>query len=131
MPTVFDPAIDRILPDIIAFRRELHANPELSFQEHETSRRIRELLGKLPNVQVHPPFIGTDVVAVLNADKPGPCLALRADIDALPIEEETGVPYKSTTPGVMHACGHDGHTATLLGTAMVLSQMADAAARAR
>ncbi len=63
---------------------------------------------------------------MLNADKPGPCLLLRADIDALPIEEATGVPYASTRKGVMHACGHDGHTATLLGTAMVLARVADA-----
>src|SRR5690606_25597900 len=80
----------------------------------------------LPNIQVLPPVMETDVVAVLNPDVPGPCLALRADMDALPIVEENDLPYKSTVPGVMHACGHDGHTANLVGTAMVLSQMADA-----
>ena len=125
MPTVFDTAIDRIVPDIVALRRELHANPELSWKEHQTARRIRELLGRLPNVQVQPPILETDVVAVLNAGRPGPCLAIRADIDALPIVEDTGVPYTSKNPGVMHACGHDGHAAVLTGVAMVLSSMAD------
>jgi amidohydrolase len=125
MSTIFDTAIKRVLPDIVAFRRELHANPELSWHEHETARRIRELLGRLPNVRVQPPILGTDVVAMLNADRPGPCIAIRADIDALPIVEDTGVPYTSTKPGVMHACGHDGHTAVLAGTATVLSAMAD------
>jgi amidohydrolase len=117
--------IETILPEVTAFRRELHAHPELSFKEYETSKRIRNRLAGLPALQVLPPLIETDVVAILNPDKAGPCIALRADIDALPIEEETGVAHKSTSPGVMHACGHDGHTATLLGTALALSRVAD------
>jgi len=118
--------IKRVLPEVIAIRHDLHAHPELSQKEHRTSARIREALAKLPGMNVLPPLIETDVVAILNADRPGPCLALRADIDGLPIHEQSDVPYKSTTPGVMHACGHDGHTAILLGAAMVLAQRADA-----
>ncbi|HSW45278.1 MAG TPA: M20 family metallopeptidase [Phycisphaerae bacterium] len=120
--------IDGVLAEVVAFRRDLHMHPELSRRERETSRRIRERLAKLPGLKVFPPLMETDVVALLNADQPGHCLALRADIDALPIQEESPeseVPYRSTVPGVMHACGHDGHTANLLGTAMVLSKMAD------
>jgi len=119
-----DELIDRVLPEVIALRQELHAHPELSLKEYNTSRRVRERLGKLPGLKVLPPLMETDVVAVLNADKPGRCIALRADMDALPIQEETDVAYKSTVPGVMHACGHDGHTATLMGAAMVLTAMA-------
>jgi len=118
--------IERVLPEVIALRRELHANPELSLKEYNTSRRVREMLARIPGLKILPPMMETDVVAVLNADRAGPCLALRADMDALPINEETDVPYKSKVPGVMHACGHDGHTAVLVGTAMVLSQMAEA-----
>ncbi|HQE29974.1 MAG TPA: M20 family metallopeptidase [Phycisphaerae bacterium] len=125
MQDLFSGLVQEVAPQVIAFRRELHAHPELSFQEHETARRIRDRLGQIANLQVLPPYIETDVVAVLNADMPGPCILLRADIDALPIQEETGVPYASTRQGVMHACGHDGHAATLLGTAMVLSRVAD------
>jgi amidohydrolase len=117
--------IERVLPDVVAFRQDMHAHPELSRQEFETSRKVREKLAELPGIEVLPPLMETDVVAVLNGDAKGPCLAIRADMDALPIEEQTDIPYKSTVPGVMHACGHDGHTSILLGTAMVLSQMAD------
>ena len=121
----FDRRIAEVIPKVTELRRELHAHPELAFKEHQTSARIRKLLAGLPNLQVLPPLSGTDVVAVLNAGKPGKCLLLRADIDALPIPEETGVAYASQVPGCMHACGHDGHTAVLAGTAMVLTAMAD------
>ena len=123
-----DRRIEQVLPEVIAFRHDLHAHPELSRQEHETSRKVRARLAGLANLKVLPPLMGTDVVAVLNPDRDGPCLALRADLDALPIQEEAGeaeLPYRSKVPGVMHACGHDGHTANLLGTAVVLSQVAD------
>lgn len=120
----FGQLIERIVPEMGVFRRELHAHPELSFQEQETARKVRAFLERLPNVRVLPPLIGTDVVAVLNPDREGPCLALRADMDALPITEETDVAHRSTLPGVMHACGHDGHTAILAGTAAVLSACA-------
>lgn len=122
---LFAKHVESVIPQVTEFRRELHANPELSFQERETAQRIRARLQQLPNLKVLPPYIETDVVAVLNEDKPGRCILLRADIDALPIEEQTGVPYSSSRKGVMHACGHDGHTATLLAAAMVLSKVAD------
>lgn len=125
MEDLFTTHIGEVFPEIAEFRRALHAHPELSFQERNTAARIRARLEQVPGLKVLPPLIETDVVAVLNANHPGPCIALRADIDALPIEEETDLPYKSATPGVMHACGHDGHTATLLGTAIVLSRIAD------
>jgi len=117
--------IKRVLPELVAFRRDLHAHPELSRQEHETSRKVRERLQPLPGLDVRPPLMETDVVAVLNGNRDGPCIAIRADMDALPIDEQTDVPHKSTVSGVMHACGHDGHTAITLGTAMVLSELRD------
>lgn len=117
--------IHRALPEITAMRRHFHAHPELSMKEHGTAAKIREVLGRLPNLRVLAPLVETDVVAVLNPDREEPCFALRADMDALPIQEELDIPHKSTVPGVMHACGHDGHTAVLLGAAAVLSQLAD------
>lgn len=120
--------IEAILPEMIAFRRDLHAHPELSLQEQVTGRKVREQLTGLPGLKVLPPLAGTDVVAILNPDHAGPCVGLRADMDALPIQEEADpdqVPYRSTTPGVMHACGHDGHTATLVAAAKVLSRCRD------
>jgi amidohydrolase len=118
-------AIQDVLPEITDFRRELHRNPELSWQEQRTSGRVRDLLSAMHNLRLLPPLIETDVVALLNGDKPGPCIAIRADMDALPITEETGLGYASTTPGVMHACGHDGHTAVLMGAVKVLAKLAD------
>ena len=94
-------------PDIIAWRRHMHQNPELSFQEVHTTAYLTEELKKIPGLTLEFPT-KTGVVAVLKGVQPGPVLALRADIDALPIQEETGLPYASTVPGVMHACGHDG-----------------------
>ncbi|HOW18516.1 MAG TPA: M20 family metallopeptidase [Phycisphaerae bacterium] len=117
--------IDAILPDMIALRHDLHAHPELGFQEERTSKRVAEVLSSTGNLAIRTGIARTGVVALLNADHPGPCLAIRADMDALPIHEETGVPYASQTPGMMHACGHDGHTSCLVGTALVLSRLAD------
>ncbi len=126
MPDVIGHHIEGILPGLVAFRRDLHAHPELSRQEVSTSAKVREAVGRLMNVEVLPPLSGTDVVAVLNPGREGPCFALRADMDALPIEEQTGVAYRSRSPGVMHACGHDGHTTVLVGAARVLASMAEA-----
>ena len=103
----------------IAWRRHLHANPELSFEEHETSAFVEETLRSFGGLEIERPA-GTAVVARLRGPRPGKVVALRADIDALPILEENDVPYASTRPGVMHACGHDGHTAMLLGAAQLL-----------
>ena len=104
----------------------LHRHPELSFQERETAafvaRTLREM-GYAPRVSVgHGPGGGPlhGVVAVLGESRPGPALAFRADLDALPLTEASGLPYSSETAGVMHACGHDAHTAMLLGAAAAL-----------
>ncbi len=100
-----------------ALRRDFHAHPEVAFQEKRTTQRIREVLADL-GVATRPlPGLATGVLAVIPGGRPGPVLALRADIDALPLEEANPVPYRSRQPGCMHACGHDGHAAILLGVA--------------
>jgi amidohydrolase len=115
--------VTSIAAEIVAWRRHLHANPELSFEEHETARFVEERLRELDGLELSRPT-GTSVVARLrNGD--GPTLALRADLDALPIHEESGLEFASTRPGVMHACGHDGHTAVLLGVARTLVERRD------
>ncbi|TZF86141.1 amidohydrolase (plasmid) [Pedobacter sp. BS3] len=110
--------------DTIAIRRHLHANPELSFHEYQTSAFVKE---KLAGMGI--PFeamADTGVVALIKGNKPSDkVIALRADMDALPITETNNVEYKSTNPGVMHACGHDVHTSSLLGTARILSELKD------
>jgi len=103
----------------IAWRRHLHAHPELSFEEHETTRYIEQALAEIGGLEIQRPT-ETGIVARLHGGRPGKTLALRADIDALPITEETGIEFASTRPGAMHACGHDGHTAMLLAAAKVL-----------
>ncbi|MCC6676267.1 MAG: amidohydrolase [Phycisphaerales bacterium] len=119
--------IEAELPDLIRIRRDLHRHPELSFQEHRTSRFIQEELTRLGIAFKAGLGRGTGIVAHLPASDPAdstrPAVALRADMDALPIDERTGRPYASGTPGVMHACGHDGHTTILLGAARILSKV--------
>lgn len=109
-----------IFQDIVDFRHELHRHPELAGEEAVTQQLIRAKLEGL-GLEVLPPFIGTDTVAILHGGKPGPNVSLRADIDALAIQEETGLPFASETPGLMHACGHDAHTAMLMGAALILA----------
>lgn len=109
-----------LIAEAIRWRRDFHACPELGYQEQETSRRIAELLTSF-GLQVHTGLAGTGVVATLE-NGPGPVLGLRADMDALPITELGDVSYKSRNPGVMHACGHDGHSAMLLAAAAHLAQ---------
>ena len=104
---------------LIALRRELHQHPELGLQEHRTARRIEEELDKLGIT--HERVGETGVLATLRGEKAGGVTALRADIDALPIQETNNLPYASQTPGVMHACGHDAHTACLLTAAKLLA----------
>jgi len=121
------PLIDAALPDLIRLRRDLHAHPELAYQESRTSRVVCQELSRLGIKHVAGLAGGTGVLAyipptVAGAESRG-SIALRADMDALPITETTGLPYASTTPGLMHACGHDGHTANLLGVARVLTQL--------
>ena len=114
---------EKISGEIIELRREFHAFPELSWEEVKTTSKIREILEDLGYDNIKTGFGGTNsgVTAELNGDSPGPCVALRADIDALPLHEENDVPYRSRNEGVMHACGHDAHTAMLLGTARILA----------
>jgi amidohydrolase len=119
--------ITPILDSLIEIRHDLHAHPELMFTESRTNSVVCQQLSKLgiahsTNMGGREPNTGTGVVAHLPAtvDNPGPCIGLRADMDALPIFEATGKDYCSTNEGIMHACGHDGHTTILLGAAMVL-----------
>ena len=108
---------------IIAWRREFHENPELSWEEVRTGNRTCEELTKM-NIELKR-IAKTGVLGILKGDKPGKTVALRADIDALPVKEANNVFYKSKNEGVMHACGHDGHIAMLLGAAKILSLMKD------
>ncbi|MGG3470622.1 M20 family metallopeptidase [Neobacillus pocheonensis] len=105
---------------VISWRRHLHQNPELSFHEEKTAQFIYDTLQTFGNLELSRPT-KTSVMARLIGTQPGKTLAIRADMDALPIEEENTFEFASQTPGVMHACGHDGHTAMLLGTAKILS----------
>jgi amidohydrolase len=107
--------------DTVAVRRHLHAHPELSFEETNTAAFVTKELEKLG---LKPqPIANTGVVALIEGQPGGPTIALRADMDALPILEINDVPYKSTNPGVMHACGHDVHTSSLLGAARILNEL--------
>ena len=123
----FDALIARELPELTAIRRDIHAHPELGYTEHRTAGIVRRELDKLGVKYIAGLAGGTGLVAHLPAtDTAGnskPAVGLRADMDALPITEQTGLPYASTTPGLMHACGHDGHTTILLGAARVLSKV--------
>ena len=127
--------IEQLLPEAVSFRRDLHAHPELMFEESRTAERVAQALRDLGLAGVDglapetPGNRGTGIVAYLPATVSDPSSAktigLRADMDALPILEATDLPYSSTTPGVMHACGHDGHTAILLTAARALAQVED------
>ncbi|HZX68395.1 MAG TPA: M20/M25/M40 family metallo-hydrolase, partial [Candidatus Elarobacter sp.] len=103
-----------VVDEVIATRRDLHAHPELGFEEHRTSALVAERLNAL-GYEVHTGIGQTGVVGVVRGTRPGKTIMLRADMDALPIDEENAVPYRSKTPVHMHACGHDGHVAILLG----------------
>lgn len=119
------PLIERVLPAATALRHVLHANPELALEEHATAAAVAERLRALPGMAVRTGVGGTGVVATLDAGRLGPCVLLRADMDALPLTEATGLPYASRVPGRAHACGHDGHTACLVGAATVLASLGD------
>jgi amidohydrolase len=112
--------VEQLHDEMVSWRRDLHANPELGFTESRTSTFIQERL-KSFDVDEIQTFTGTGVVGVIHGRDGDEAIGLRADIDALPILEESGVPYASTKAGVMHACGHDGHTAMLLGAAKYLA----------
>ena len=116
-------ATREIEPHLVAIRRDLHAHPDLGFEEVRTAGIVAAELAHLGI----PPKTGaglTGVVGTITGGRPGPTLAIRADMDALPIQEQTGLSFASTVPGKMHACGHDIHTSTLLGVAAVLQGMA-------
>ena len=119
-------------PQVVAWRRDFHQHPELSNREQRTGKIVADYLKSL-GLEVRYPVANTGVVAVLKGGRPGPVVALRADMDALPVTEEVDLPFKSTVRtqyngqevGVMHACGHDAHTAMLMGAATVLAGMRD------
>jgi hippurate hydrolase len=112
---------DAVAPDLVALRHALHRRPELGLDLPETQARVLEALAGLP-LEVSVGKELSSVTAVLRGGSPGPVVLLRADMDALPVVEESGVPYASETPGVMHACGHDVHTAALVGAARLLAE---------
>ncbi len=134
-PFPFDRALagaaDRLEPKVVAWRRDFHQNPELGNREVRTAAIVAAHLRKLGLDAVHEKVAHTGVVGVLKGGKPGPVVALRADMDALPVTEEVDVPFKSAVRaewsgqscGVMHACGHDAHTAILMGIAEALAEM--------
>ncbi len=136
-PFALDPAIiaaaDRLEPKVIAWRRDLHQNPELGNREFRTSKVIADHLRSLKVIEVREKIAHTGVVGILKGGLPGPVVALRADIDALPVEEQVDVPFRSRVKtewngvqcGVMHACGHDAHTAILMGVAEVIAGLRD------
>ena len=107
--------------DMVSTRRDLHAHPELAFQEERTAKLVAEKLRSL-GLTVYTGIATTGVVGLLEGSEPGPTLMLRADMDGLPIQETSEAPYRSQTTEVMHACGHDGHVAALLGVASVLAR---------
>jgi amidohydrolase len=124
------PIVNRVAdlqPDIQAWRRDIHQHPELGYDEHRTAAFVAEQLRQFGCDEVATGLGGTGVVGLIRGRKPAgkrdvKTIGLRADMDALPIEEATGLPYASRTPGKMHACGHDGHTAMLLGAARYLAE---------
>lgn len=113
--------IDAITPEVTAWRRQIHAHPELGFQEHQTAAFVAAQLRSFGLDEVHEGIAGTGVVGVLRSGSGARAIGLRAELDALPVIEKTGLDYASKNEGVMHACGHDGHTAMLLGAAKLLA----------
>ena len=111
-------------PQVVADRRYLHQHPELAFQEENTARFVADRLREL-GIETRTGIAKTGVLGLLRGGQPGKTVLLRADMDALPIDELNDVPYKSLNPGVMHACGHDAHTAMLLGVARLLGERRD------
>lgn len=129
-PGALEQSLAQVESRVITWRRDLHRNPELSNREFETARKVAEHLRSLDFDRVETGVAHTGVVGTLVGGKPGPVIALRADMDALPVKEQTGLPFASTATGeyngeevpVMHACGHDTHVAMLMGAAEVLAE---------
>ena len=127
------PVLNRIAafePEMTAWRRHLHAHPELGFDCHRTAAFVAERLRDFGVDELHEGIGRTGIVAIINGRGEGPTIGLRADMDALPMAEETGLPHASTVPGRMHACGHDGHTTMLLGAAKYLAETRNFSGRA-
>lgn len=114
-----------VVQDVIDIRRDIHAHPELGFEEVRTSGIVADRLKRL-GYDVRTKIAQTGVVGILRTGRPGRTVLLRADMDALPLEEAAGLPFASTVPGKMHACGHDGHVAILLGAAGMIAERRDA-----
>jgi amidohydrolase len=126
------PALNRIAdfaPEMTEWRRHLHANPELGFDCHQTAAFVVDRLREMGITEIETGIAESGIVALIEGSAPGPTIGLRADMDALPIVEETGAEHASTVPGKMHACGHDGHTTMLLGAARYLSETRNFAGR--
>ncbi|MEM7672176.1 MAG: M20 family metallopeptidase [Verrucomicrobiota bacterium] len=117
--------IDAVLDEVIELRRDLHAHPEIAYQEERTASRVHECLENIPGIEIRSGLAKTGLVATLRGDFEGPAVALRADMDALPMEDACGKPWASKIPGMAHTCGHDGHTAALVGAARVLGARQD------
>ena len=115
-------SVEKLAAELIALRRKLHENPELAFEEHETAKAVAGFLEKL-GIPFRKAVGKTGIVALIDGGKPGPTVGIRADMDALPINEQTGLPFASKVPGKMHACGHDVHTVIALGVAATLAGM--------
>lgn len=115
--------ITKYLDSVVGFRHERHQFPELTWQEKETSKALLQVLNAVPQLKIREGVGVHGILAELDGTQPGPTVALRADMDALPIKEQNQVPYKSKVDGAMHACGHDGHMANLYGVVQVLSEM--------
>jgi len=120
----FKKTAEEINDQVLALRRHFHRNPEISWKEVDTTAKVAEVLRDMGCENIRTGYGGTPcgVTAEITGQSEGPCVALRADMDALPLEEENDLPYRSERKGAMHACGHDSHTAMLLGAAMVLSR---------
>lgn len=118
--------IQEVTPEIQRFRRDMHSNPEPAFEEYHTSAKVAKRLQEIPGIILRANVAKTGLVAILGADKKGPCVGLRADMDCLRMQEGNTFEYASKRDGLMHACGHDGHTAMLLGAALVLGRVQDA-----
>ncbi|MFA5880796.1 MAG: amidohydrolase [Eubacteriales bacterium] len=115
---------NRLQPELVEIRRHIHRNPELGFEEWETAKLVSEKISGL-GLRVTKGVAKTGILAVLPREGSNRTIALRADMDALPVEEQNDVPYKSVNPGIMHACGHDAHLAMLIGAAKILSFLKD------
>src|SRR5215472_9239144 len=130
MPTLLESA-RAIADSVVADRRAMHRRPELAFQEHETAALVESRLRTL-GIPIQTGIAGTGIVGLIEGARPGRTVLLRADMDCLPIEEESSAEYKSEKPGLMHACGHDAHTAILLGaTRLLLDRRGEFAGRVK